>query len=376
LGIQGDQRMSGPKAKSHLNRRQLRYVQLIGTGGIGTGMFLLLEGDHTIGRNESRAAKLVPYKDYCKLHIISHYVTVLLGAQRNGEFKVCPIGKVGDDEPGRRLLEEMEKAGMQTEFVRIINGSNTLFSVCFQYPDSTGGNITTSNGASDQVSPSDIRSVFNGLQVHGQQTIVLAVPEVPLSARIELLREGRNEGTFNVTSLLASEIDAFEQLGGFQLTDYLSINIDEAKAVAGIVRDSVNSVIIVQECMRKLASLQEQMSVSVTDGPHGSYGYFGGMLEYVPPLRVKAVGTGGAGDAFLAGTLAGLTCGLPFLKGKNDKEFGGTPLESALELGTLVASLSVTSPDTIHQLLDAETVRKHALNYNIPFTDRFANLFP
>jgi sugar/nucleoside kinase (ribokinase family) len=317
----------------------------------------------------------VPYKDYCKLHIIAHYVAVLLGAQKDRGFQVWPIGKVGDDEAGRSLLEEMGSTGMHTEFIEVAQGLSTLFSVCFQYPDSTGGNITTSNGASDRVSPLDIRTAINRLQARSQGTIALAVPEVPVPARIELLLEGRNRGAYNVASLIASEIDEFAALGGFQLTDYMSLNIDEAKAIAGMEREWGDSLAIVQECIRKLTLLQERISVSVTDGPHGSYGYTGGTLEFVPPLKVEAVGTGGAGDAFLAGTLVGLTCGLPLLKGKNDEQFGGTPLASALELGTLVASLSVTSPDTIHQTLDADGLRNHASRYAVSFSDRFGRLF-
>jgi parallel beta-helix repeat protein len=40
------------------------------------------------------ARKMEPVRDYCKLHIISHYVAVLLGADPSGNpFHVLPIGK-------------------------------------------------------------------------------------------------------------------------------------------------------------------------------------------------------------------------------------------------------------------------------------------
>ncbi|MDB4866389.1 MAG: carbohydrate kinase family protein [Cohnella sp.] len=57
-----------------------RYSRLIATGGIGSGMVFRLESNHTLGRNESRPGELMPYKDYCKNHIITHYITVMLGA--------------------------------------------------------------------------------------------------------------------------------------------------------------------------------------------------------------------------------------------------------------------------------------------------------
>ena len=69
------------------------YRRLVGVGGIGTGLFFALEGDHDLGRNESRPARLKGVCDYCKLHIVAHYPTVLLGAG----FEVVPVGKVGAD---------------------------------------------------------------------------------------------------------------------------------------------------------------------------------------------------------------------------------------------------------------------------------------
>ena len=100
----------------------------------------------------------MPYKDYCKLHIITHYVTVLLGSGKG--FSSYPIGKVGFDETGTELLKEMKNAGMDVRGVLQIADKPTLFSVCFQYPDKSGGNITTSNSAADMVNKEDIDEFF------------------------------------------------------------------------------------------------------------------------------------------------------------------------------------------------------------------------
>lgn len=70
---------------------QHRYDIMIGTGGIGSGSFFLLNGDHTLGREESRSGRFLDKDDYCKLHIIAHYVKALLGPG----FNVVPVGKVG-----------------------------------------------------------------------------------------------------------------------------------------------------------------------------------------------------------------------------------------------------------------------------------------
>ena len=65
--------MRAPRASS-----EFLYSQLFGVGGIGTGLFFNLEGEHTLGRNESRTGQLLDVRDFCKLHIVAHYISKLL----------------------------------------------------------------------------------------------------------------------------------------------------------------------------------------------------------------------------------------------------------------------------------------------------------
>ncbi|MGC4234121.1 MAG: hypothetical protein QM594_14170, partial [Niabella sp.] len=103
---------------SAIHTENYAYKRITGTGGIGSGMFFVLEQDHTLGRNESRLGALLPFKDYCKQHIILHYIAALLGAP--GRFEVHPVGKVGDDAVGRLLLEQMQQVGMDTKYVKVM----------------------------------------------------------------------------------------------------------------------------------------------------------------------------------------------------------------------------------------------------------------
>src|ERR1044072_7443974 len=109
---------------------RLSFDHIIATGGIGSGIFFSMSGNHTIGRNESRMATLLPYKDFCKQHIIMHYVSVLLGAKTDDEFQSFPIGKVGNDDIGKSLLSTMKDVGIDISNVQISDDSSTLFSVC------------------------------------------------------------------------------------------------------------------------------------------------------------------------------------------------------------------------------------------------------
>ncbi len=357
-----------------VNSSNLHYTHIVGTGGIGSGIFFLMRDNHTLGRNESRMANLLPCKDFCKQHIILHYISVLLGA-KTGNFQSFPIGKVGNDRIGKELIDMMKEAGMNTKYISISSGSSTLFSVCYQYPDNTGGNITTENSACSEVWPEDISQFFKEENPEGRQEIILATPEVPLNARIKLLEYGRQRHSLNVASILSSEADKFKSLGGFEMVDILSINIDEAKSIAQIFGETSESLTIIGSCIRTLVNINPSISILITDGPRGSYCYYENNLERTRVPSVQVSSTAGAGDAFLAGTITGLCCGLPLTKGVSDNYFSETPIKSAVELGTLVASLSVTSRDTIHPTADAELLFRFATQNAVSFGADFSKIF-
>ncbi|MBX2924625.1 MAG: hypothetical protein KF746_20655 [Chitinophagaceae bacterium] len=337
------------------------YKSIIGTGGIGSGMFFLLEQNHTLGRNESRLGALLPFKDYCKQHIILHYIATLLGAP--GRFDVHPVGKVGDDETGKSLVEQMRSTGMDMAGVKVIPGYSTLFSVCFQYPDKTGGNITTGNSASSLMTAGDIDEYFSGAD-HSGKEIVLSVPEVPLDARIRLLEHGRKRKSLNIASLLSGEVAAFREQGGFALTDILSINIDEAESISNLSVTNVSKTEVIEQCVQVLYSENPSISVLVTDGPGGVYAFTGNDIFHQPAYRVDAISTAGAGDAFLSGTICGLCCGL---------SLHADPEPDAISLGNLLAAYAVTSPDTIHPSANANVLR--SFSESTDTGKRFAALF-
>lgn len=364
--------MSSIKAK---NNKGYKYNHLIGTGGIGSGIFFTLEGDKTLGRNESRRGKLEPFQDFCKQHIIVHYVSVLLGAGESKQFQAFPIGKVGDDEVGKKLLSMMKNVGMDTKNVSLSKEDSTLFSVCFQYPDKSGGNITTSNSASDKVNPFDIINFYNEYNLDGKKAIVLAVPEVPVDTRIELLKNGKNHDSLNVASMLSSEHSEFRDKNVFELIDVLSINIDEAQSIAGKQTKDNNTYEVIETCCKILAASNRNITVLITDGSLGSYCYNKGAIEFTSSIKTKVKSTAGAGDAFLAGYLVGISCGLSTLKKQNKNLSNSDLLSSAVEFATLVASMSVTSSDTINFNITPEQLYSFIIEKKIKISEKWKKLF-
>jgi len=305
------------------------WHQVIGTGGIGTGMLFNLIGDHTLGRDETRLAVLTDFKDYCKQHIILHYLAVLVGSR----VKVHAIGMVGADPQGDSLLGQMRAAGIDTAHVAQLDNARTMLAVCFQYPDKTGGNITTSNSACDLVTPAYIEACLRDFTLN-DRTLIIAAPEVSVDARLALMSAGKQHGAYVVGSLLSAEAIEFRKKGGLNLVDLLAINIDEAKAVAGMHGDDgMDAAALARQCAEAIWKQNAAISLIITCGGHGAYVFENGNAAHVPVIEVPVVSTAGAGDAFLSGTLSGMALGMC--------------MTNAATLGGVVAAFAVLSPDTI-----------------------------
>jgi sugar/nucleoside kinase (ribokinase family) len=326
------------------------FTCAMGIGGIGSGMIYALEGEHELGRNESRLGELLDSRDYCKLHIVEHYIARLMGAGRDpGSFRVWPVGVVGNDAVGRRILTDMSAVGIDTRFVRSHPQLRTLFSVCFFYPDGSGGNITSSNSAARTLSVDDLRAASPYMKAAGAHAVALCVPEVPLELRRDFLELASDCGNYRVCSFVLGEIEEAQRMGLFSLTDLLALNQEEASALLGHGPGHVLDDGLLAECAAKLTATHPRLRMIVSAGRKGAYGFEGGSSQFCPAPMLQPMSTAGAGDALLSGVVCGLAAGLPFImQNECGNSFSGRILRTALDFGVLNASFSVTSPHTIH----------------------------
>lgn len=333
-----------------------RFAYLVGVGGVGSGMFLRLRDNHTLGRNESRAGTILRRRDFCKLHIIAHYVARLAGRG----LRVFPVARIGDDDIGAQLKGQMQQAGMDVRFVQPMAGRSTLFSVCWLYPDGEGGNVTTDDSACAELTASDVSAAMEGI---GRQLgsleggIVLAAPEVPLDVRLALLEQGRRCGAFNVAAITTAEVTQALAGGLAGLTDLLSVNQDEAAALAGMSAGEPLEKIVAAAGDR-LGRENPAIRLCVTAGGDGAFGWEGGRIEHTPAPKVTVANTAGAGDATLAGLIVGLAAGLPFILPDRPmrESLSDQPLATCLDLSALLSGLSVESEDTINFQADAAAI--------------------
>ena len=323
----------------------LRYRALIGVGGIGSGSFFAIAGNATLSREESRGGRFLDQRDYCKLHIIAHYVQTLLGPP----FVTLPVGMVGDDDTGRRLCAGMAEAGMDMRHVARVPGEQTLFSFCFVYPDGSGGNLTTSDSACGRVDAALVARAEGDFRAH-RGGIALAAPEVPLEARAELLRLATAHGFLRAASFTAGEMGPAVERGMLRQVDLLAINRSEAAAAADLGPESPLEEIVARAVAR-LRQENPAMRVSITAGAGGSWLFDADRVWRQPAWPAHVRNTAGAGDAHLAGLLVGLAAGLG--------------CEEAHQLAGLVAAVSVESVHTIHPDLGREALARFAREHGV-----------
>lgn len=328
----------------------LQFQALIGVGGVGTGQFFVLNGDHTLGREESRSGHFLERRDYCKLHIIAHYVKTLLGPT----FTAIPVSRIGADEAGRRLRREMETTGLDLRYLAEDPDRPTLFSFCFLYPDGSGGNLTTDNSAVEAMEARDVESVEPEFAHFQGQGIALAAPEAPPAVRSALLRLGARHQFFRVAALTSAETETPWAVDLLRQADLTALNLDEAARLARLDPAGLAPEQVATAAVAALGVINPGLKISITAGARGSWSWDGAALQHVPACAVPVINTAGAGDAHLAGLLAGLAWGLK--------------LGHAQEVGTLVAAQSVTSAHTIHPGIRPECLFAFARQIQAPIS--------
>ncbi len=338
-----------------------RFDKAVGTGGIGVGMLFHTDDDRTLGRSESRLVRLSGAKDYCKLHIVFHYIAKLLAP----EIKVLPVGCVGEDAAGERLVSQMQQCGMGLSYVEKRRDYPTAISVCLQYPDKEGCNFTASNGAGEAVTREYIERCLREIAPN-ERTVVAAIPEVSLESRMRLLQIGKENGSYCVLSFAAAESGWVRKNELLRYCDLLSVNEEEALS---LIAEEVPSDRIPERLYHYAAALNPEITVLVTCGKKGAYVCDKNGAERINPFPAKAVNTSGAGDAFLGGTIAAFALGYPLKKGGSDSAFGETALKAAPEFGAICAGMAVESPDSIAMDVSKEAISKrlHELGLHSEF---------
>jgi ribokinase len=230
------------------------------------------------------------------------------------------IGKVGDDDIGKRLIQGLKSAGVRTGAVGIEKRSSS--GVALIATDASGQNsIIVIAGANSRVAPRDLRQYASLVASAG---IILTQLETPLETVAALVHmAARNDIPVMLDPAPAQNLPA-EIL---QRITWLTPNETETAFLCG---DSASEL---SEGTAKEYAEQLQAHgpkyVIVKLGRRGAFLVsHDGIREWFPAFKVKAVDSTAAGDAFNGGLAVAL------MKGMKVKE--------ALRFGSAVAAISVT----------------------------------
>lgn len=205
--------------------------------------------------------------------------------------EVYMIGKVGCDDEGRLLLNNLKETGVNTDFIKIDDKCRT--DTCCIHVDKNGENaIIIASDAGKHIQPKD----------------VLCAEEIIKTADVFLTQLEVNPETVGLALRLAKKWDKTTILNPapprdipvefFKYADYITPNETESEFFANIENDKDVGAWC-NKVGKKLQSLGSK-SVIITLGKNGAYFTDGTICSILPTFDVIPIDATAAGDAFNA----------------------------------------------------------------------------
>lgn len=234
---------------------------------------------------------------------------------------VAMVAKVGSDLFGPATIKNFASLGIDASHVRIEQGVSSGVAPIFVEP---GGQnrIIVVKGANDALSPADVDAAAPLLKK--ADTIVLQF-EIPQATVYYTVRFAASAGIPCIVNPAPAQPVDFAQLRG---AAYFIPNESEAELITGI---PVHSVEEAKKCATFLLS-KGLKRVVLTLGERGCLLAGSEGAQLIPPFKVNALDTTGAGDAFIGSFAVFLG------EGYSEKE--------ALTRANLYAALSTTKVGT------------------------------
>lgn len=231
--------------------------------------------------------------------------------------EVALVACVGNDSFGADAIRQYQREGIDTTFVRQ-DASLPTGTAAIIVDDRAENCIVIVSGANAQLTPADVRGASSVIQ---QADAVLCQLETPLEATLETFRLARAAGKLTVLTP-APVIDLPGEL--LCLCDLCVPNRTEIEVLVGC---AVNSHEDAHAAAKSLMS-RGVKSVALTMGGSGAFIADETEATHIPIIKVEAVDTTGAGDAFTAALAVSLADGLT--------------LPEAARRASLVAAITVT----------------------------------
>lgn len=231
--------------------------------------------------------------------------------------RACFVARLGDDLFGRKSMENFQREGLDTRFVTLTPG--TPSGVALITVDDAGNNaIVVAPGANAKLSPQDVLLARAEIRAAGAVVVQLEVPMTVVQRAAELAGEAGVPFILNPAPARPLDPALLARVA------VLTPNETEARILTGVDVVDDDSA---REATGRLLNAGVK-AVILTMGARGFLLATRDTMAFVPALKVKAIDTTAAGDAF-TGSLA-----VELARGR--------PLREAATFANRVAALCVT----------------------------------
>ncbi len=212
------------------------------------------------------------------------------------------VGCVGNDHLGEIGIGWMREAGVDLTYLKRSADTHTGVGFVVIDPEGTPA-IAVAMGANADLTKADIEAA-EPLLVNAQ--VLLTVFEIPSSIALYAAHLAKRLGV--TTILTPAPVEPLPP-GSLSDIDILVPNLIEAKTLLGLeVEAEMDTTKLARDCQHRFGIPR----VVITRGEQGATVVDHDEQYHIPPVKVTAVDTPGAGDAFVAGLATGLVRHLPF----------------------------------------------------------------
>ncbi|MCZ8547452.1 ribokinase [Mesorhizobium qingshengii] len=221
-----------------------------------------------------------------------------VSAARAG-MRAVMIGAVGDDDFGRALLANLDRAGVDRRFVRVASGAGSGMSVAIFDAGGDYGAVIVS-GSNLTLGEADVTAASDAV---ARTAVLLLQNEVPEAANIAAARAVKAKGGRVVLNAAPARELSDDFLA---LVDILVVNAIEAEFLAGVaVAETLDGA---AQAARRLVDLCP-VTIVTAGGEGVACCERTGEAFALPAIPIKVVSTHGAGDEFVGALAAGLARG-------------------------------------------------------------------
>lgn len=208
-------------------------------------------------------------------------------------FRTATICRVGDDSPGKDVVEDLSHFGVSTHLVRQIKHGETAYSTILTMKDGERTILVYRGTSADFVARDLPTSALTNTKwiyltsLGGNLALAKKIITLAHKAGVKVAwNPGKNE--------LEGGLKAFAPL--LSMVDVLNMNLEEATLLTGKKKLTDIFKLLHSDGLVRL----------VTDGTNGATVYRDGWMAHAATTGAKSVSRTGAGDAFGSGFVAGL----------------------------------------------------------------------